>query len=363
MRIDEFALTPDSFVELLKSGEGQEEFPDDQGPYKLVVYDGDGDEVGEHMIAPELLRAQTRPLFSDTHPQKDEPLEVALPAVGQMCFTQGVGELKVDCVAWGCIATPVQQDITKVAAPDADLSEQRRGDAPEVFNVASPTPKEVNIAGTAPPACPTEPEPEPTPDPGPGPGSGGSGGAGGAGGGWRQPDGGGDTSSPDGEASGKGKNKAGGPTKIAVTSNEDGTVSATGTQKQTGDGRRRRSGQQARRRRPTRIAEEEGRQEEAEGEAEAGEQEDRRRADGDPEAEAEGQEGQEGGEEAEAGGEEEGREGEGEDHRHLHRPGRQQDQEEAGVPAALSRGAPAGRQRSHGVDQRFCGPARSRRQR
>ena len=184
VRIDEFALTPDPFVELLKSGEGQEEFPDDQGPYKLVVYDGDGDEVGEHVIAPELLRAQTRPLFSDTHPQKDEPLEVALPAVGQMCFTQGVGEVKVDCVAWGCIATPVQQDITRVAAPGADLSEQRQGDAPEVFNLASPTPKEVNVAGTTPPACPTEPEPEPT-NPGPGSGAGGSGGAGGAGGRWR----------------------------------------------------------------------------------------------------------------------------------------------------------------------------------
>jgi len=244
VRINEFALTPDSFVELLKSGEGQEEFPTDQGPYKLVVYDAAGDEVGEHVIAPELLRAQVRPLFSDTLPEKDEPLEVALPAVGQMCFTQGADGLKVDCVAWGCIATPVQQDITTVAAPDADLSEQRRGDAPEVFNVAVPTPKEVNVAGTEPEACPTEP----------GPGPGGSGGGGGGGGNT----GGGDTSSPDGRASGKGKNKAGGPTKIAVTSDEDGTVSATGTQVQTEEGGKKKGGTSKRLAATLRIAAKKG---------------------------------------------------------------------------------------------------------
>lgn len=230
VRIDELALTPDPFVELLKSGEGQEEFPTDQGPYKIVVYDGDGDEVGEHTIAPELLRAQARPLFSDTHPDRDEPLGVTLPAVGQMCFTQGSGELMVDCVAWGCVATPVRQDITTVAPPDPGLSQQRQGDAPEVFHLASPTPKAVSVAGTTPPACPSSS----APDPNPGPGSGDGGGGGGDNGGGT----GGDTSGPAGRASGKGKNKAGGPTKIAVSSDEDGTVAAAGVQRQTGNGGR-----------------------------------------------------------------------------------------------------------------------------
>lgn len=212
VRIDELALTPDSFVELLKSGEGQDEFPDEQGPYKIVVYDGDGDEIGEHVITTELLRGQARPLFSDTHPDADEPLEVALPAVGQMCFTQGAGELLVDCVAWGCIATPVQQDIAEVAPPGANLSQQRQGDNPEVFHLASPTPKDVNISGTTPEACPSDPDPDPDPD---------------------------DTVAPDGTAKKKGKGKAGKKIKVEVSSNELAEVVARGIQKQTKKGKKR----------------------------------------------------------------------------------------------------------------------------
>ncbi len=213
VRIDEFALTPDPYVELLKSGEGQDEFPTEQGPYKIVVYDGNGDKTGEHVITPSLLRGQARPLFSDTHPNKDEPLEVALPSVGQICFTQGIGEVLVDCVSWGCVANPVQPELTNVAAPGANLSQQRQSDNPEIFHLASPTPKAVSIAGTTPPACPSDPDPDPDPDPGPGPG--------------------GDTTSPNGRASGKGTNKAGKTTKIEVSSNENVTVAATGIQQQT----------------------------------------------------------------------------------------------------------------------------------
>ena len=168
VRIDELALAPDAFVELLKSGSGQDEFPADQGPYKLAVYDGDARKVGEHVIAPTLLRTQARPLFSDTHPRADEPLEVDLPPVGQLCFTQGAGELRVSCVAWGCIATPVDPAAVRVAAPGAEVSQQRQGDAPDVFHLAPPTPKDVNVAGTTAPACPHDPDPEPGPDdPGP----------------------------------------------------------------------------------------------------------------------------------------------------------------------------------------------------
>lgn len=168
VRVDEFALDQD-FVELRKSGgteiPPEDQFPDESAPYRIVAYDGDGARIGGHTISPSLLRNQFRMLFSDTHGAANDTLGIDLPAVGQLCFTQGAGELPVTCVAWGCIASPVQAGITRVAAPPGGLSQQRQGSGSEVFHVAAPTPGAENIAGTEQEPCPAEPEPDPDPEP------------------------------------------------------------------------------------------------------------------------------------------------------------------------------------------------------
>ncbi len=115
VRVDEFALDQD-FVELRKTGgteiPPEDQFPDESAPYRIVAYDGDGARIGGHTITPALLRNQFRLLFSDTHVNANDTLGIDLPAIGQLCFTQGAVEYPVNCVAWGCIASPVQAGIT-----------------------------------------------------------------------------------------------------------------------------------------------------------------------------------------------------------------------------------------------------------
>lgn len=224
VQVSEFSLAPHGFVELLKSGEGQDEFPTEEGPYKLVAYDAAGEKVGEHEIAPPLLRGQALSLFSDTHPGADEPLEMVLPASGHICFTRGVGEARVSCVAWGCLATELDPTVIHVAAPGSGLSQQRQPDQPNVFELAAPTPKELNIAGTTAPACPSNP------GPGDNPGGGGPGGNEGPGDGGPGGDEGGrgDTAAPIVRAVRQGKPTAGGPIRIRVTTNTAGNVVVKG---------------------------------------------------------------------------------------------------------------------------------------
>lgn len=176
MKVNEVGLGAAQFVELLDSAD--ETFPSGEGPYKLVVYDAAGARQDAHTISSSLLqgRDNTQPLLLSTPAANstygvsgDETLSVALPDPGQACFTQGAGESKVDCVSWGCVNTAVSGSSTKIPAPGAGQSAQRQGVGSSTFQLAAPTPKAANAAGTAAAACPGG---------GPGGGSGGGGGSG-----------------------------------------------------------------------------------------------------------------------------------------------------------------------------------------
>src|SRR5881227_2038243 len=129
MRINEVMLSTGGnasaqFVEMLDSVD--EPFPDSTAPYKLVVYDANGQKLGEHTISTALLqgRDNTQPLLISTPAADaalgvtgDEALDVALPATGQLCYTAGSAEAAIDCIAWGCIVTTASPSTIRVPAP------------------------------------------------------------------------------------------------------------------------------------------------------------------------------------------------------------------------------------------------------
>lgn len=162
MGINEVALGDARFVELLDPAD--EPFPSEHGPYKLVAYDAAGARHGAHVISTALLqgRDNTQPLLVSTAVADaafavtgDEPLALTLPTPGQMCFTRGAAETKVNCVAWGCVSSAVSPIATRIPVPPSGSSSQRQGIGSDTFHVATPTPGTANAGGLAPQACPT----------------------------------------------------------------------------------------------------------------------------------------------------------------------------------------------------------------
>jgi hypothetical protein len=165
MRVNEVMLstggnTGAQFVELIDSSD--EPFPSGSGPYKVVVYDANGTKVGAHTISTALLqgRDNTQPLLISTPAADaalgvtgDEALDVALPSTGQLCYTAGSSEAPIDCVAWGCIVTPVASSAERVPAPPDGESVQRQGVGSSTFQLAQPTPKAQNVAGSTAQPC------------------------------------------------------------------------------------------------------------------------------------------------------------------------------------------------------------------
>ncbi len=164
MKINEVGLGAAQFIELLDPAD--EPFPNEQGPYKVVVYDGAGAREGAHTISTALLqgRDNTIPLLLSTAAADiafgvsgDEALSQALPSPGHACFTKGAGETKVDCVSWGCVTSAVSASSTRIPAPGVGHTAQRQGVGSTSFHVAAPTPKATNVAGEAAPVCVPEP--------------------------------------------------------------------------------------------------------------------------------------------------------------------------------------------------------------
>ncbi|HET7446197.1 MAG TPA: hypothetical protein VFJ57_16230 [Solirubrobacterales bacterium] len=161
MKVNEVGLGAARFVELLDSAD--ETFPSGEGPYKVVVYDAAGARQDAHPISSSLLqgRDNTKPLLLSTAAADtaygvsgDEALSIALPNPGQACFTQGAGESKVNCVSWGCVTNAVSASSTRIPVPGAGQSVQRQGIGSSTFQLAAPTPKAANVAGSGGQPCP-----------------------------------------------------------------------------------------------------------------------------------------------------------------------------------------------------------------
>ena len=146
------------FVELLDPF--GEPFP--SPPYKVVIYDTNGTSVGSHTVSQALLASTTAPILISTGSADTalgvtghEVLSVALPTPGQACFTRGMTEQIIHCVAWGCVATPKAGFPTFPAPPDSQSAQRQPSGS---YNFGTPTPKAGNVVGTAPSACAPPPD-------------------------------------------------------------------------------------------------------------------------------------------------------------------------------------------------------------
>jgi hypothetical protein len=162
------------FVELLDKGGSEEQFTPVFAPYKLVVYDGAGKQLGAQTLNPTGLRGaaasgaeyliSTAAADSAFGVTGDERLTVSLPRdVAQVCFQGNPGN--VSCMTYGTITMPVAMNSMGTGAghgpvpPDGE-SDQRQADGS--VQAAAPTPKAPNRPGSG-----TVPGGGPNPAPGP----------------------------------------------------------------------------------------------------------------------------------------------------------------------------------------------------
>ena len=156
------------FVEFLDRGGVEEEFTPVFAPYKLVVYDGAGNKLGEHQLDPTGLRgaaAAGREYLVSTPAADaafgvmgDEHLDVSLPmGAGQACFEANTpSPTAFNCLTWGAVSRSVPTNSQGTGSANGPVppngeSDQRQPD--DTIVAAPPTPKAPNrsaAAGTGP---------------------------------------------------------------------------------------------------------------------------------------------------------------------------------------------------------------------
>ena len=164
--------TGTQFVEFLDNGGTEEQFTPVFAPYKLVVYDAAGNELGEQTLNPSGLRAAAtadREYLVSTAAADaafgvtgDERLTVTLPVTaGQVCFAGNEpAPHAVSCMSYGTITHPVQTNSEGTGSvhgpvPPNGESDQRQPDRSVV--AAPPTPKARNRGAPPPPSTPGPP--------------------------------------------------------------------------------------------------------------------------------------------------------------------------------------------------------------
>ena len=155
------------FVELLDRGGSEEAFTSVFAPYKLVVYDGAGNKLGEHTLDAAGLSAAAAgtPYLVSTAAADaafgvagNERLDVALPAgAGQACFEANPNPPAFSCLTWGPITKPIptnSQGTGSVHGPPPPNGESDQRQSDDSIAAAPPTPKAQNRAGTTPNTTP-----------------------------------------------------------------------------------------------------------------------------------------------------------------------------------------------------------------
>jgi hypothetical protein len=106
------------FVGLLDLGGAEEVFPNEVAPYRLVIYDAAGIELGQQTLNPSRLRSaaafSARYVISTTAADSalgttgDERLQVSLPLTsGQACYQANLTPPAISCLTWGTISKSV----------------------------------------------------------------------------------------------------------------------------------------------------------------------------------------------------------------------------------------------------------------
>ena len=140
-----------------------EPFP--SNPYAVEIYNAAGTRLGNPVqltIAPDTQRILVGTAAADTAfgTTRDATLPATLPADGQACFKIANANVKIMCLAWGCIQTQIVAPVmVRAPSPPNDQSVQRQSTG--VYQLATPTPDAANVAGTMASNCPTEPDAAP----------------------------------------------------------------------------------------------------------------------------------------------------------------------------------------------------------
>src|SRR5262249_27366818 len=133
-----------------------EPFPSFDAPYKFMVFDGSGAPLDQETLSNSGGTQLNNWTVATSHAitafggSSDETLTMSLPVdAGQVCYTATSADTKYSCVAWGCVASPVNGALNFPAPPDGTSLSRQSG---STFNYSTPTPGAVNLAGT--PATP-----------------------------------------------------------------------------------------------------------------------------------------------------------------------------------------------------------------
>jgi hypothetical protein len=150
------------FVEFLDHGGSEEVFPPVFAPFRLAVYDGAGNKLGEQMLDPAGLRTaaaadkeylvSTAAADSALGVTGNERLTVSLPqGSGQACFEANPSPPAFSCLTWGTISKPVQTNSMGTGSVHGPTPPNGQSDQRLVNNsvvAAAPTPKARNAAGS-----------------------------------------------------------------------------------------------------------------------------------------------------------------------------------------------------------------------
>lgn len=167
------------FVEFTDDALPSESFPC-TGPYRLVAYNAGGSKTDSQDLdcggdlAPFVsgggrLYVASAEAVTSLGVLAEKDLTVDLPTgAGQVCFTNGAGEFKVSCIAWGC-PTGATGTSTSTQLPGDGQSLQRQ--AGNALQIGAATPDAANATGSVTTPCASS---------GGAPGGGGGGGGSGA---------------------------------------------------------------------------------------------------------------------------------------------------------------------------------------
>jgi hypothetical protein len=130
------------FVGLLDLGGTEEVFPHEVAPYRLVIYDAAGVELGQQTLNPSGLRSaaafgaryviSTAAADSTLGTTDDERLRISLPvSAGQACYQANLTPPALSCLTWGTISRSVPTNSVGVGSangptPPNGESDQRR---------------------------------------------------------------------------------------------------------------------------------------------------------------------------------------------------------------------------------------------
>lgn len=157
MKVGEVLVSKDgdTAIQYIELEDVAEPFPNS---YRLEVYDAAAAQIG--MVAldvpqnvPVRLLVGTAAADAEFGTTRDADLPSTLPADGQACFVNNAN-VKIYCMAWGCIDT-LLIGAKRAPSPPDGMSSQLQGNF--TYQVATPTPGAANQAGTMAANCPTDP--------------------------------------------------------------------------------------------------------------------------------------------------------------------------------------------------------------